>query len=283
MVPFPASSHCVSLHRCFKAVWVSCWSRSFKLCVIGLFSLRFARQARSSAQRNVSVLCVCGEVCEAECVDVCLRVCKDIQPGTELLLYNDTVGKGRATDKPSDTIRCTGKSWAYHIVLCKSARSLIALSSFYVLCVSTRKWREKQKRMKACRGPPVTCLFKLPIYSLFKCCELEINLQMLINDITACLMLDCLWVMMSITITATTSVNPLFWLALNWPLPLSQNWSQTRTSLPVRVIYKRAQVALRFEVNLLLLHLSAVQWSGDRTIQINKWEGNPALLFYDLM
>lgn len=40
--------------------------------------------------------CACGE---NECVCVRLRVCRDIHPGTELLLCGDTVGKLQAGDK----------------------------------------------------------------------------------------------------------------------------------------------------------------------------------------
>lgn len=43
---------------------------------------------------------MCREVCVGECLDVRLRVCQDVQPGTELLLYDDTVGKCQTTDKP---------------------------------------------------------------------------------------------------------------------------------------------------------------------------------------
>ncbi|XP_037550660.1 zinc finger protein 408 [Nematolebias whitei] len=64
--------------------------------------IKFAHQARSLAQRNVTILCACGEVCEAECVHVCLRACRNIQPGTELLLYNE--GKGQISDEPGDAI-----------------------------------------------------------------------------------------------------------------------------------------------------------------------------------
>lgn len=76
--------------------------------------LRFACQVRSGAQQNVAVQCACGgEVCVGECVDVCLRVCQDIQPGTELLLYGDTVGKSQLTaDEPcaqDETTRPAGK------------------------------------------------------------------------------------------------------------------------------------------------------------------------------
>lgn len=38
----------------------------------------------------------------AECVDVCLRVCQDIQPGTELVFYNYPVAKRKTTER-SDT------------------------------------------------------------------------------------------------------------------------------------------------------------------------------------
>lgn len=70
------------------------------LCLyLCFFPPRFARQVRSGAQQNVAVQCSCGEVCAGECVDVCLRVCRDIQPGTELLLYGDTVGKSPTTEE----------------------------------------------------------------------------------------------------------------------------------------------------------------------------------------
>ncbi|XP_033971964.1 zinc finger protein 408-like [Trematomus bernacchii] len=59
--------------------------------------IKFACQAQSRRQQNVSVQCACGEVCSGECVDVCLRVCRDIQPGTELLLGGETLGKGQTT------------------------------------------------------------------------------------------------------------------------------------------------------------------------------------------
>ncbi|XP_037615348.1 zinc finger protein 408 isoform X2 [Sebastes umbrosus] len=71
--------------------------------------IKFACQARSRAQQNVSVQCACGEVCAGECVDVCLRVCRDIQPGTELLLYGeDTVGTRQTTDEPDAQDNATG-------------------------------------------------------------------------------------------------------------------------------------------------------------------------------
>eukprot|EP00064_Thunnus_orientalis_P016037 superscaffoldBa00003093_g16100 len=59
--------------------------------------------ARSRAQQNVTAQCACGEVCAGECADACLRVCRDIQPGTELLLYRDTVVKSQTADEPPDT------------------------------------------------------------------------------------------------------------------------------------------------------------------------------------
>ncbi|TDH17448.1 hypothetical protein EPR50_G00008500 [Perca flavescens] len=70
--------------------------------------IKFACQAQSRAQQNVSVHCACGEVCAGGCADVCLRVCRDIQPGTELLLYGDTAGKSQTTDKPDTQDNSTG-------------------------------------------------------------------------------------------------------------------------------------------------------------------------------
>lgn len=35
-----------------------------------------------------------------ECVDVRLRVCQDVQPGTELLMYEETVERSQITGKP---------------------------------------------------------------------------------------------------------------------------------------------------------------------------------------
>ncbi|XP_053722259.1 zinc finger protein 408-like isoform X2 [Synchiropus splendidus] len=56
----------------------------------------FACLVASKSQWNVLVQH--ADVCEGKPADVCLRVCRDIQPGTELLLYEDTV----ATD--TDTV-----------------------------------------------------------------------------------------------------------------------------------------------------------------------------------
>ncbi|KAM4744356.1 zinc finger protein 408 [Anableps anableps] len=58
----------------------------------------FACQARCRAQQNVAVQRACGGVCE----DTCLRACQDIHPGTELLVYDDTVGKGQTADQPDN-------------------------------------------------------------------------------------------------------------------------------------------------------------------------------------
>ncbi|XP_070410869.1 zinc finger protein 408-like isoform X4 [Nothobranchius furzeri] len=52
--------------------------------------------------------CACGEVCEAECVGVCLRLCQHIHPGTELLLYDE--GKGQTSDKPVGSNGSTAES-----------------------------------------------------------------------------------------------------------------------------------------------------------------------------
>lgn len=51
---------------------------------------------QSSEQQNVVMQCACRE---DECVSVRLRVCRDIHPGTELLLCEDTVGKTQAVDE----------------------------------------------------------------------------------------------------------------------------------------------------------------------------------------
>ncbi|XP_029317340.1 zinc finger protein 408-like isoform X2 [Cottoperca gobio] len=67
--------------------------------------IKFACQTRSRGQQNVSVQCTCVEVCAGECMDVGLRVCRDIQPGTELLLYTDIVEK---TDKPDTQDNSSG-------------------------------------------------------------------------------------------------------------------------------------------------------------------------------
>ncbi|XP_073319914.1 zinc finger protein 408 [Pagrus major] len=72
--------------------------------------IKFACQAQSRAQQNVAVQCACGEVCEGECVDVCLRVFQDIQPGAELLLYRDTVGKSHTPDNPDAQGETTGRT-----------------------------------------------------------------------------------------------------------------------------------------------------------------------------
>ncbi|XP_035507574.1 zinc finger protein 408 [Morone saxatilis] len=65
--------------------------------------IKFACQVRRRSQRNVAAQCACGEVCVGACVDVRLRVCRDIQPGTELLLYGDALGKSRKTDPQDDS------------------------------------------------------------------------------------------------------------------------------------------------------------------------------------
>eukprot|EP00066_Takifugu_rubripes_P018850 XP_011608116.1 PREDICTED: zinc finger protein 408 [Takifugu rubripes] len=58
--------------------------------------ISFACQVQSREQQNVVMQCACGE---DECVCVRLRVCRDIHPGTELLLCRDTVGKLQAGDE----------------------------------------------------------------------------------------------------------------------------------------------------------------------------------------
>ncbi|XP_028258034.1 zinc finger protein 408 [Parambassis ranga] len=72
--------------------------------------INFACQARSRAQQNVMVQCVCGEVCEGQCVGVCLRLCRDVQPGTELLLYDDRVGTKQAEEEVHTPGDSTGHS-----------------------------------------------------------------------------------------------------------------------------------------------------------------------------
>ncbi|XP_034049919.1 zinc finger protein 408 isoform X2 [Thalassophryne amazonica] len=62
--------------------------------------ISFACQARSRAQQNVAVQCACEEGCVGECVDRRLRVCRDIHAGTELLLYEDSVGQRETRNKP---------------------------------------------------------------------------------------------------------------------------------------------------------------------------------------
>ncbi|XP_029000532.1 zinc finger protein 408-like isoform X2 [Betta splendens] len=62
--------------------------------------INFACQARSRTQQNVAVQCTCSEVCMGECVNACLRLCRDVQPGTELLLLDETGGKNLNPDVP---------------------------------------------------------------------------------------------------------------------------------------------------------------------------------------
>ncbi|KAM4593473.1 zinc finger protein 408 [Odontesthes bonariensis] len=71
--------------------------------------INFACQARCRAQQNVAVQCGCGEACAGvgKCVEVFLRVCQDVQPGSELLLYDDAVAKSQLTDNPGDSARRT--------------------------------------------------------------------------------------------------------------------------------------------------------------------------------
>lgn len=56
----------------------------------------FACRVQSRELQNVVVQCTCRE---DECACVYLRVCRDIHPGTELLLCGDTVGKRQAADE----------------------------------------------------------------------------------------------------------------------------------------------------------------------------------------
>ncbi|XP_070820849.1 zinc finger protein 408 [Chaetodon trifascialis] len=72
--------------------------------------IRFACQVRSRAQQNVALQCTCGEVCAGECVEVRLRVCRDIQPGTELLLCGDTVGTSLTADRSDGQDESTGRT-----------------------------------------------------------------------------------------------------------------------------------------------------------------------------
>ncbi|XP_056134706.1 zinc finger protein 408 isoform X2 [Lampris incognitus] len=70
--------------------------------------ISLACQVQDGAQHNVTVQCVCGEVCVGLCVDVCLCVCQDIQPGTELLLYGDPGGNIQTAAKPDTQDKSTG-------------------------------------------------------------------------------------------------------------------------------------------------------------------------------
>ncbi|KAM8895038.1 zinc finger protein 408 isoform 2-T2 [Spinachia spinachia] len=55
-------------------------------------------------QWNVSRHCACREACAAECEEACLRVRRDIRPGTELLLSRgDADGESPTTDPPDTT------------------------------------------------------------------------------------------------------------------------------------------------------------------------------------
>ncbi|KAM7014996.1 zinc finger protein 408 [Tautogolabrus adspersus] len=90
----PPTDHNVSTKAEEALVMTSADKETFKQSSVWI---RFACQVRSRALQNVTVRCVCGEVCE--CVDVCLRVCQDIQPGSELLLYDDKPRKILTTDQ----------------------------------------------------------------------------------------------------------------------------------------------------------------------------------------
>lgn len=55
------------------------------------------------SQQNVAIHCACGgEVCVDTCVDMRLRVCQDIHPGSELLLYRDADGQDCAAKNGQD-------------------------------------------------------------------------------------------------------------------------------------------------------------------------------------
>ncbi|XP_077375328.1 uncharacterized protein LOC144017528 isoform X2 [Festucalex cinctus] len=57
--------------------------------------ISFACQVQSKAPHNVEVQCTCAEMCAGKC----LRVCREIQPGMELLLGGDIEGRNDATDR----------------------------------------------------------------------------------------------------------------------------------------------------------------------------------------
>ncbi|XP_060899646.1 zinc finger protein 408-like isoform X5 [Labrus mixtus] len=92
----PATDQKVSKEAEEALVMTSADKETFKQSSVWI---RFACQVRSRALQNVTVRCVCGEVCVCECVDLCLRVCRDIQPGSELLQYDDTPRKIMTTDQ----------------------------------------------------------------------------------------------------------------------------------------------------------------------------------------
>lgn len=60
---------------------------------------------QSRELQNVVVQCACRE---DECACVRLRVCRDIHPGTELLLCGDAVGKLQAADEAVALDKKTG-------------------------------------------------------------------------------------------------------------------------------------------------------------------------------
>ncbi|KAM9825048.1 uncharacterized protein ACBT44_005869 isoform 2-T2 [Syngnathus typhle] len=61
--------------------------------------ISFACQVESKASQNVAVQCTCAEMCVGMCVSMRLRVCHEIQPGTELLLGGETEGRNDARDR----------------------------------------------------------------------------------------------------------------------------------------------------------------------------------------
>ncbi|XP_049573740.1 zinc finger protein 408 isoform X2 [Syngnathus scovelli] len=61
--------------------------------------ISFACQVESKASQNVAVQCTCAEMCVGMCVSMRLRVCHEIQPGTELLLGGEIEGRNDARDR----------------------------------------------------------------------------------------------------------------------------------------------------------------------------------------
>lgn len=88
--------------RLLESVPATHWSRSYLLISFVCVFLSFACQAQSRAQQNVAVECTCRDVCVGECVDARLRLCQDVQPGTELLLFDETVGKQQKPDSSTE-------------------------------------------------------------------------------------------------------------------------------------------------------------------------------------
>lgn len=105
-----ASLSGISVFHTYRCSWeFQTDNTHFYFVPIVVFVFSFACQAGSRAQQNAAVQCACGDVCQGECVHVCLRVCRDIQPGTELLLLHGAPVTRDTSHVPAHSTGYTGE------------------------------------------------------------------------------------------------------------------------------------------------------------------------------